>query len=541
MLALYLPKYVSLRMAVLLTAFVEDKGWGMSLRASGTKPRRASTAPEDAAARPALSILTGDGEGTSENPGSASGQADGSRKDRVQLAPGPMSALTVDAPRSNATPVRSRRLYVSVAAKFTLAMTFTIAWVSLSVWISAGWVRDLVPVTGAVLGWAIVILVAYLPGAIVAFLTASLVLDRQPPLPEVSPTTALTVIIAARNEERGIGETIAALSRTDYAGPVSIILADNGSTDRTCDAARQTAARLGVSLRIISELTPGKSNALNTALKQVETAYVVTVDADTLLHAEALRRLVSRLESAPSDTAAVAGTVLVRNSRTNLLTRVQEWDYYLGIAAVKRMQGLYQATLVAQGAFSLYLTEEVRRVGGWPDAIGEDIVVTWRLMEKGDRVLFEPTAVAFTDAPVLVKHFLRQRARWARGMLEGIATVPPWRQSRRLTGFVAGIDLLIPFLDVGYALIWLPGVVLFFLGSPLIVSAWTLSVLPVSLVVYGMLRGFQGRHVFGPMGLKVRRNRLGYVVFLLGYQVLCSTAALAGYAQHLAGAHRRWK
>ena len=88
------------------------------------------------------------------------------------------------------------------------------------------------------------------------------------------------------------------------------------------------------------------------------------------------------MESAPADTAAVAGTVLVRNSRVNILTRVQEWDYYLGIAAVKRMQGLYQATLVAQGAFSLYLTEEVRRVGGWPDAIGEDIVLTWRLMES---------------------------------------------------------------------------------------------------------------------------------------------------------------
>ncbi len=374
-----------------------------------------------------------------------------------------------------------------------------------------------------------------------AFLTASLLLDQQPPLRVMSPTTALTVIIAARNEERGIGKTIAAISGTDYAGPVSVILADNGSTDRTCEQARRTAARLGVSLRIISELKPGKSNALNTALEQVETAYVLTVDADTLLHVESLRRLVSRLESSPSDTVAVAGAVLVRNSRVNLLTRVQEWDYYLGIAAVKRMQGLYQSTLVAQGAFSLYLTDQLRRVGGWPDAIGEDIVVTWRLMEHGDRVLFEPTAVAFTDAPVLVTHFFRQRARWARGMLEGLATVPPWRQSRRLTGFVAGIDLLIPLLDVGYALIWLPGLVLFLFGYPLIVSAWTLAVLPVTLVVYGGLRIFQTRHVFGPMKLQVRQNRFGYVVFLLGYQVLCSTASLAGYAQHLAGAHRRWK
>ncbi|HEY8718351.1 glycosyltransferase family 2 protein, partial [Pengzhenrongella sp.] len=438
-------------------------------------------------------------------------------------------------------PAVTRRFYLSVGAKFTLAMAFTVVWVCLSVWISGGWVRDLVPVTGVVLAWVIVILVAYLPGAIVAFLAVSLLLDRQPPLRVASPTTGLTVIIAARNEERGIGETIAAISRTDYAGPVFVILADNGSTDGTCDAARATAADLGISLRIICEPTPGKSNALNTALPHVDTPYVVTVDADTLLHKESLRRLVSRLESAPSDTAAVAGTVLVRNSRVNLLTRMQEWDYYLGIAAVKRMQGLYQATLVAQGAFSLYLTEEVRRVGGWPDAIGEDIVVTWRLMEHGDRVLFEPTAVAFTDAPVLVRHFMRQRARWARGMLEGIATVPPWRQTRRLTGFIAGVDLLIPLLDVGYTLIWLPGLVLFFLGYPVIVSAWTLAVLPVTLLVYGGLRTFQTRHVFGPLDLQVRQNRIGYVAFLLGYQVLCSTASLAGYAQHLVGAHRRWK
>ena len=143
---------------------------------------------------------------------------------------------------------------------------------------------------------------------------------------------------------------------------------------------------------------------------------------------------------------------MIRNSRANLLTRMQEWDYFLGIAAVKRMQGLYQSTLVAQGAFSLYRTDELRRVGGWPDAIGEDIVVTWRLMETGDRVLTEPTAIAFTDAPTQVTHFMRQRARWARGMVEAIRTVPPWRQRRVLSRFVAGIDLLIPLLDIGYGL-----------------------------------------------------------------------------------------
>lgn len=426
-------------------------------------------------------------------------------------------------------------------AKFVVSLAVAVVWVSLSVWLSQRWVDELVPAVGSVGAWTVVVLVAYLPGGIVAFMAASLLLDRQPGLRVADPTTALTVIVAARNEEAGIGLTIENIVRSDYAGPVSVILADNGSTDGTVREARRVAQQLGVDVRVVTEPTPGKSNALNTALALVTTPYVVTVDADTLLHREALRRLVSRLESAPSDTVAVAGTVLVRNSRVNLLTRMQEWDYYLGIAAVKRMQGLYQATLVAQGAFSIYLTQDVRDIGGWPDAIGEDIVVTWRLMEQGRRVYFEPTAVAFTDAPEQVRHFMRQRARWARGMFEGLRAVPPWRQKRPLTKFVAGIDLLIPLLDVGYALIWLPGVVLLLLGYPLIVGVWTLVVLPVTLLVYGGLRRYQSRHVFGPLDLNVRRNRTGYLVFLLGYQVLCSTASLVGYAQHVAGTRRRWK
>jgi biofilm PGA synthesis N-glycosyltransferase PgaC len=42
----------------------------------------------------------------------------------------------------------------------------------------------------------------------------------------------------------------------------------------------------------------------------------------------------------PLHVQAVAGSVLVRNSRDSLWTRMQEWDYFLGIASVKRMQGL---------------------------------------------------------------------------------------------------------------------------------------------------------------------------------------------------------
>ena len=66
---------------------------------------------------------------------------------------------------------------------------------------------------------------------------------------------------------------------------------------------------------------------------------------------------------------------------------MQGWDFRLGINGIKRMQAAYNSTLVAQGAFSAYWTEDLRAVGGWPDAIGEDIVLTWSIMaERGHRI-----------------------------------------------------------------------------------------------------------------------------------------------------------
>ncbi|MBB5640366.1 glycosyltransferase family 2 protein [Cryobacterium roopkundense] len=457
-------------------------------------------------------------------------------------AGGPTADRSATSDAESARPAHYKRFYLSVTTKFVIAVTFAVLWTSVAVWLSQPWIKDLTESFGAPVAWIIVSLVAYLPGYVVALMAMSLILDRQPPLRVLNPTSPLTIIVAARNEMTGIAETMRCIGRTDYAGPVTVILADNGSTDDTARFAELAAVEMGMDLLIVREERPGKSHALNTALEHVTTTYVITVDADTLLHRDALRRLISRLESAPQNTVAVAGTVLVRNSRTNLLTRMQEWDYYLGIAGVKRMQGLYQSTLVAQGAFSVYLADSVRGIGGWPDAIGEDIVMTWKLLEQGDRVIFEPTAVAFTDAPDAVKHFMRQRSRWARGMLEGLRAVPPWRQTRRLAGMIAGINLLIPLLDIGYALIWLPGLLIFvFLGDPTIVSIWALTVIPATLIIYGGLRRYQRLRVFGPLGLFVRKNLRGYLSFLLFYQVFCSVASLVGYAQFIGGTARRWK
>ena len=175
---------------------------------------------------------------------------------------------------------------------------------------------------------------------------------------------------------------------------------------------------------------------------------------------------------------------------------MQGWDYRLGINGVKRTQAAYNSALVAQGAFSAYWTDDIRAVGGWPDAIGEDIVLTWSLMSSRGLVQYEPVALAETVVPERLSHLMRQRSRWARGMIEGIRINPPHRQPRVLAKFVAGIDYLVPLLDIGYVFFWIPGVILFIFGYPLLFSWWSMLVLPITLLVFGLLRRWQDRNVF---------------------------------------------
>jgi biofilm PGA synthesis N-glycosyltransferase PgaC len=208
---------------------------------------------------------------------------------------------------------------------------------------------------------------------------------------------------------------------------------------------------------------------------------------------------------------------------------------------VKRIQAAYNSALVAQGAFSAYWTEDVQAVGGWPDAIGEDIVLTWALLGTRGIVQYEPVALGFTHVPERLGQLLSQRSRWARGMLEGLRTHPPPRQPRVLAKFVAGIDYLVPFLDIGLIFFWVPGVILFLFGYPLIFGWWSMLLLPITLVIFGFLQRWQARHVFRTLDIHPQADKRGFLGYLFAYQVLTSAAALRGYGQYIAGAGRRWR
>ncbi len=183
----------------------------------------------------------------------------------------------------------------STTLRFAVAFGLTAAYVAFAVWTSSPWRAELRDAIGPVMSWVIPIFLAYVPAVLIGFMVFTLITLRYR-VPSLDPPSGpwpagawppVTVVIAARDEESAIGPTLERIADLSYGGPLTAILADNNSTDRTAEIAEETARRRGLELWRTFESEAGKWRALNRALESVEAPIVVTVDADTLLHPEA--------------------------------------------------------------------------------------------------------------------------------------------------------------------------------------------------------------------------------------------------------------
>jgi biofilm PGA synthesis N-glycosyltransferase PgaC len=456
---------------------------------------------------------------------------------RVRLRPAAPAERRRHAPLHGVE--RQRDFYLPLKLRVAITFIAGITWVCFSLWLSRHWITTLGHDITLPLAVVVIFGIALIPGYLNIQLLSSIMLDRPPLLRFDIEFPEVTLLIAAFNEQKSIAETLDYALQADYPGPFEIVVADDGSTDGTREIVAQYAAR-DPRVRLLAVDHGGKAGALNAALATVRAPLVATIDADTLLMPYSLKRAVARMLVSPTDTVAVAGAVLVRNSRENLLTRAQEWDYFLGIASVKRGQALLQGTLVAQGAFSVYDATALRLAGGWPNRIGEDIVLTWRMLLQGGRSVFEPTAVAFTEAPSNWVAFARQRRRWARGMIEGLRD-HGFGLVKRLDLYshsVAG-NFLFPLVDATFTFAFLPGVVLAATGNFAIVGPMTVMVLPLNALLGGVMF-FHQRRVFASLNLRVRNNRRGLFFYVFCYQFVMSPISLSGYVLEMVRARRAW-
>jgi cellulose synthase/poly-beta-1,6-N-acetylglucosamine synthase-like glycosyltransferase len=297
------------------------------------------------------------------------------------------------------------------------------------------------------------------------------------------------VLIPAYNEETVIVRTIRSVLNSDYEN-LHVIVIDDGSSDNTAEVARQayTAEIAAGRVQVLSKPNEGKAAALNYALDRLSEEIYVGIDADTVIAADAISKLIPHFEDPMI--GAMAGNAKVGN-RVNLWTRWQALEYITSQNFERRALDLFHVVTVVPGAIGAWRTGPVKAAGGYPlNTVAEDADLTMNLLEQGLKVDYEDRALAFTEAPIDAKGLMRQRFRWSFGTLQAVWKHRAAFVRNKAMGFFALPNILIfqmffplvsPFID----LMFLTGIVNFLINRyyhPESASAASLE----KLVVYFM-------------------------------------------------------
>ena len=321
----------------------------------------------------------------------------------------------------------------------------------------------------------------------------------------------ISVVIPAFNEEAGIDATVRSMLRSRYPGPLEVVVVDDGSTDRTAAIVRDL--RLP-GVHLIRQRNAGKPAALNRGIAEAMFDLLVLVDGDTILAPDALSRLALRMRD--PDVGAVSGNTKVAN-RSGLLGRWQHLEYVMGFNLERRMFDVLGAIPTVPGAIGAFRRIALDDVGGLSSGtLAEDTDLTMAICRSGWRVVYEPRALAWTEAPSSLRQLWRQRYRWCYGTMQSM-----WKHKRSVVeGGASGrfgrrclvylafyqvlLPLIAPVVDLAaiYGLIFLntAAVAVFWLGFnalQLIACAYalridrerlpTMWVLPLQQVVYRQL------------------------------------------------------
>jgi len=255
---------------------------------------------------------------------------------------------------------------------------------------------------------------------------------------------------------------------------------------------------------VVDKENGGKADALNVGLSFAQGELVCAMDADTLIEADGLQRMVRPFLYA-TDVVATGGTIRVVNGSevkfgrvvktrvpTNALAGMQVVEYLRAFLFGRLGWNRLGGNIIISGAFGLFLRESVLGAGGYlHDTVGEDMELVLRLKrlsyEQGGpgKIAFVPDPVAWTEVPESLRVLGRQRDRWHRGLADVL-----WRHRRMLlnprygvTGLVvfpyyAFVELLAPVIEAA-------GLVTLALGLIFGIIDWNFAAL-FYLTAYGL-------------------------------------------------------
>lgn len=236
----------------------------------------------------------------------------------------------------------------------------------------------------------------------------------------------VSVLIPAHNEEKSIIRCIESV-RSSTVRHLEIVVIDDASTDSTVALVQQYIRQhpdFNCKIRLIRlQKNVGKASALNRALEGgLEGEFVMTLDADSILHPQAIENATDYLIGNP-DIAGVAANVRIID-RLSVLGLVQKFEYMVGYRS-KKFYSISNSEFIVGGVASTYRYSVLKEVGLYDhDIQTEDIALSLKIAaslgNRTHRLVYGADVLAYTEGVQTFQALLRQRYRWKLGSLQAL-------------------------------------------------------------------------------------------------------------------------
>ncbi|HZP65765.1 MAG TPA: glycosyltransferase family 2 protein [Rudaea sp.] len=242
---------------------------------------------------------------------------------------------------------------------------------------------------------------------------------RHTQLPLQAPATpAVTVVIAAYNEARRIGERVRNVLALDYpADKLSVVVVSDGSEDGTERAAAVGDARV----RVVSlPHNVGKAAALNAAFVAVETEYAVFSDARQRFAPDALRRLMAPF--ADPRVGAVTGELEIAERMPTGAKAATDGLYWRMEKRLREGEARVGWLHTVTGAVYALRTELFRALPA--GLLLDDMWIPLHVAFAGRRIWMARDAIAYDEPSASVGEEYRRKLRTLAGNWQLIARMP---------------------------------------------------------------------------------------------------------------------
>lgn len=219
----------------------------------------------------------------------------------------------------------------------------------------------------------------------------------------------ITLIIAAYNEEKVIDEKIKNCFNLDYPkDEMEIIVVSDGSTDRTADLVN--AYKENGVIGMYEPERRGKTAALNRAVKHASGEIIIFSDANSMYKSDSIKYLLSNFND--NSVGGVSGrkSIIKNSDRVASIGDSLFWDFE---STLKTMQSRIGS--ISNGDGEMFAVRRCLYHEIPEEIINDDQAITFNIVQQGHRVIYEPRAVSYEEASIIIEDDFRVKARMVSG------------------------------------------------------------------------------------------------------------------------------